>query len=91
MTRRLVSWRSRYMYRVSVARRYQLASRRRLFQTVSGGSSAHHQELKPVYTASGICRVFLLPTAIVSEFQLTHDSGKKQKNLDKYQMLCIQF
>ena len=24
---------------------------------VSGGSSAHHQELKTVYTASGICRV----------------------------------
>jgi len=23
---------------------------------VSGGSSAHHQELKTVYTASGICR-----------------------------------
>jgi hypothetical protein len=27
----------------------------------------------------------------VSEFQLTHDSGKKQKKLDKYPMLCIQF
>jgi len=25
---------------------------------VSGGSSAHHQELKAVYTASGICRAF---------------------------------
>jgi len=25
---------------------------------VSGGSSAHHQELKTVYTASGICRDF---------------------------------
>ena len=25
---------------------------------VSGGSSAHHQELKSVYTASGVCRVF---------------------------------
>jgi hypothetical protein len=24
----------------------------------SGGSSAHHQELKTVYTASGICRAF---------------------------------
>jgi hypothetical protein len=33
-------------------------------------------------------------TATLSEleqFQLTHDSDKKQKNLDKYQMLCIQF
>jgi len=25
---------------------------------VSGGSSAHHQELKTVYTISGICRDF---------------------------------
>jgi hypothetical protein len=25
---------------------------------VSGGSSARHQELKTVYTASGICRAF---------------------------------
>ena len=25
---------------------------------VSGGSSAHHRELKTVYTASGICRAF---------------------------------
>jgi len=25
---------------------------------VSGGSSAHHQELKIIYTASGICRAF---------------------------------
>jgi len=25
---------------------------------VSGGSSAHHQELKTVYIASGICRAF---------------------------------
>jgi hypothetical protein len=33
---------------------------------VSGGSSAHHQELK------------------------IHDSGKKQKLLDKVPMLCIQ-
>jgi len=25
---------------------------------VSGGSFAHHQELKTVYTVSGICRAF---------------------------------
>jgi len=32
---------------------------------VSGGSSAHHQELKTVYTALGICRAFTAsyPTA----------------------------
>ena len=61
---------------------------------VSGGSSAHHQELKTLYRASGICRGFILLTAILSElemFQLTQDSGKKQKKLDKYPMLCIQF
>ena len=42
---------------------------------VSGSSSAHHEELKTVRT----------------EFSLTHDSGKKQKKLDKYPMLGIQF
>jgi hypothetical protein len=54
---------------------------------VSGGSSAHHQELKTVYAASGVfVELFLFLAAIVSElemqlqFQLTHDSGKKQKN-----------
>ena len=39
--------------------------------------------------------LFLLLTAIVSElklqFQLNHDSGKKQKKPDKYPMLYIQF
>jgi len=49
---------------------------------VSGGSSAHHQEFKTVYTASGICR---------ATFQLTHDSSKKQKKLYKYPMLFIKF
>jgi len=37
-------------------------------------------------------KLFLLLTAIVSwnVLELTHDSGRKQKNLDKYPMLCIQ-
>jgi len=44
----------------------------------SGGFSAHHQELKTVYTTSGICRAFSAFTAVVGELeQLTHDSGKK--------------
>jgi hypothetical protein len=43
---------------------------------VSGGSSAYHQELS---------------TAHANQFQLTHNSGKKQKKLDKYPMLYIQF
>jgi hypothetical protein len=32
---------------------------------VSGGSSAQHQELKTVYTASGICRAFIVINIIV--------------------------
>jgi len=36
-------------------------------------------------------KLFLLLTAIMSEFQLTPDIGKKQKKLDKYPMLCVQF
>jgi hypothetical protein len=36
-------------------------------------------------------KVFLLLTTNVGELELTHNSGKKQKKLDKYPMLCIQF
>jgi hypothetical protein len=43
---------------------------------VSGGSSVYHQELS---------------TTHANQFQLTHDSRKKQKKLDKYPMLYIQF
>jgi hypothetical protein len=45
---------------------------------------------KTVYTASGICKLFVLLTAGTAQFQLTRDSGT-QKKLDKYPMLCIQF
>jgi hypothetical protein len=65
---------------------------------VSGGSSTHRQELKTIYTESGICgalsasyRYSELVLTYVSDFQLTHDSGKKQIKLDKYPILCIQF
>ena len=58
---------------------------------VTGGFSAHHQELKTVYKTMGICWAFSVFTAIVSEFELTHDSGKTQEKLDKYPMLRIQF
>ena len=48
---------------------------------VSGGSSAHHQELK-LYTQHRIfVELLLLLTA----------SGKKQEKLDKYPILCTQF
>jgi hypothetical protein len=34
---------------------------------VSGGFSAHHQELKTVHTASGVCQAcLLLPLAVVA-------------------------
>jgi hypothetical protein len=51
---------------------------------VSGGSSAHHQELKIVYTVTGIFEIFLLLTATVRELELTRvssNSSKKQKNV----------
>ena len=47
---------------------------------VSGGFWAHHQELKSVHTAPGICQAcLLLPLAVTAS------------KLDKYPMLCIQF
>jgi len=46
-----------------------------------------------VYTASGICRGVSASYSYreLELFQLTHDNGKKQKKLDKYPTLCIQF
>jgi len=47
---------------------------------VSGGLSAHHQELKNCKTASGICQAcLLLPLAVAAS------------KLDIYQMLRVQF
>jgi len=47
---------------------------------VSGGFSAHHQELKTVHTASGIYQAcLLLPLAVVAS------------KLDIYPMLCVKF
>jgi hypothetical protein len=37
---------------------------------VSGGSSAHHQELRTVYTATGTCQALLPPVAVVEELEL---------------------
>ena len=49
-------------------------------QHVSGGFSAHHQELKTVHTASGICQAcLLLPLAVAAS------------KLDIYPMLCVQY
>jgi hypothetical protein len=46
---------------------------------------------KPYTQHRVIVELFLLLTAIVSELDLTHDSGKKQEKFDKYPMLCIRF
>jgi hypothetical protein len=47
---------------------------------VSGGFSAHNQELKTVHTASVACQTcLLLPLAVAAS------------KLDIYQMLCVQF
>ena len=55
---------------------------------VSGGSSAHHQELKTVYIATGICRAFSASYRYRervgthwSEFQLTHIKSRKARQL----------
>jgi len=47
---------------------------------VSGGFSAHHQELKTLNTASGICEACLL-------LPLVEAASK----LHIYQILCVQF
>ena len=58
---------------------------------VSGGFSAHHQELKKtVHTASGICQAcLLLPLAWVSWNSPTLVVAASK--LDIYLMLCVQF
>ena len=46
----------------------------------SGGFSAHHQELKTLHTASGICLAYLLlPLAVAAS------------KLDLYPILCVEF
>jgi len=55
---------------------------------VSEGFSAHHQELKTVHTASGICQAcLLLPLACVSSPTLAVAASKPCT----YPMLCAQF
>jgi hypothetical protein len=57
---------------------------------VSGGFSAHHQELKTVHTASGMCQAcLLLLLAWVSSNSPTLVIAASK--LDIYQMLCVQF
>jgi hypothetical protein len=49
---------------------------------VSGGSPAHHQELKTVHTASGTCQAcLLLPLSWLrwNKFQLNHASGNSKQ------------
>jgi hypothetical protein len=56
---------------------------RRVLRPPSGAQNCYTQHRVFV-------ELFLLLTAIVGElFHLTRDSGKKQKKLDKYPMLCI--
>jgi hypothetical protein len=61
---------------------------------VSGGFSAHHQELKNCTHSIGYMSSLLAATASVDELEQLFSasyrySGKKQKNLDKYPMLCV--
>ena len=57
---------------------------------VSGGFSAHHQELKTVHTASGIYQAcLLLPLAGKSWNSPTLAVASRKLNI--YQMLCLRF
>ena len=57
---------------------------------VSGGFSAHHQELKTVHTASGICQAcLLLSLAWVSWNSPTLAVAASKFHI--YPMLCVQF
>jgi hypothetical protein len=57
---------------------------------VSGGFSAHHQELKTVHTVSGICQAcLLLPLAwVISNLPALAVAASK---LDIYPMPCVHF
>ena len=57
---------------------------------VSGGFSAHHQELKTVHTASGICQACLLLTLEWVSWN-SPTLALAASKLDIYQMLCVQF
>jgi hypothetical protein len=51
---------------------------------VSGGFSAHHQELKTVHTASGICQAcLLLPLAVAASvsFEFLTMVGETARNM----------
>jgi len=53
---------------------------------VSGGFSAHHQELKTVNTASGICQACLTYTrCCVYSFELLMMGGKRLKHVEHWQ------
>jgi hypothetical protein len=48
---------------------------------VSGGFSAHHQELIKLYVQPWVCHAFLLSTVGVDGlFQPIHTSGREQEN-----------
>jgi hypothetical protein len=64
----------------------------RLVLSETTHSHKHKHKHTHTHTLSHSHTLTQLITAIVSElFQLTHDSGKKQKKLDKYPMLSTQF
>jgi hypothetical protein len=58
---------------------------------VSDGFFAHHQELKSVHTASGICQAcLLLPLAWVSSNSPTLVVAASKLDIRVDQMLCVQ-
>jgi len=57
---------------------------------VSGGFSAHHQELKTPHTASGTRQACLLLPLVWVNWNLPTLAVAASK-FDMYQMLCVQF
>jgi hypothetical protein len=47
---------------------------------VSGGSSAHHQEHKTVYTASGICRAFSASSHVLTQAERSRKSSTNTRS-----------
>jgi len=58
---------------------------------VSGGFSAHHQELKNCTHSIGYMSSLLAATASVSEFRNSPTLAVAASKLDVYLMLCVQF
>ena len=58
---------------------------------VSGGFSAHHQELKNCTHSMGYTPILLAVTARVGELELTHAGGSSKQAWRIPHAVCVQF